>query len=37
MRSVYAVPEYADKVAELKTKLQAMREKYRDNVGPDAK
>lgn len=35
LRSVYNLPEYADKQAELKKELQALREKYKDNVGPD--
>jgi len=36
LRSVYSEPEYAEKIAELKSRLQAMREKYQDSVGPDA-
>ena len=34
MKSVYGLPEYADKQAELKKELQDMRAKYKDNVGP---
>lgn len=35
MQSVYALPEYADRVTEMKKQLKAMREKYKDNVGPN--
>lgn len=35
MRSVYHLPEYADRIAEMKKELQAMRDKYKDDVGPD--
>ncbi len=34
LRSVYSLPEYADRVKDMKTQLKAMRVKYKDDVGP---
>lgn len=37
LRSVYSLPEYADRVRDMKAQLQAMRVKYKDDVGPGVK
>ena len=37
LKSGYEVEEYQDTIAAMKKELQAMREKYKDDVGPDVK